>query len=408
MADVQTPPFRVGILAYLAAFSFAIYQLCVQTSYSPLQDEIGGTLALDALQSSVVSATFLFTYAFMQVPAGILLDRVGATRLLPVAAILLGAATVVFSFSGSMATAMAGRGLMGVSAAFAFPAIGLVLRRGIDVRWFPVLMGLADVGIGVGGMIGTAGAGALAAALGWRGAMQVAAAAAIPVAIGAWLCLPRDPFGAAPAGAARPSALGSLAKIVRNRQVRLAAIIYAGGCGTMYGFGTMWNRPIALAWSLDADEARIVDFCFFLGIAIGAPTTGLIEGRLGARRALAAGIALTLAAFLFWVFVPIDLTVWFDAVNVGLIGVGLASTVLAFTVACRSLPKDQAGTAVGVVNFAGVVSGAALQVIPGLVAKALDQPELLELQVSSGVLFALALTAALIATLRLERDALHV
>jgi hypothetical protein len=132
------------------------------------------------------------------------------------------------------------------------------------------------------------------------------------VAIGAWLCLPRDPFGAAPAGAARPSALGSLAKIVRNRQVRLAAIIYAGGCGTMYGFGTMWNRPIALAWSLDADEARIVDFCFFLGIAIGAPMTGLIEGRLGARRALAAGIALTLAAFLFWVFVPIDLTVWFD------------------------------------------------------------------------------------------------
>jgi MFS family permease len=235
MADVQTPPFRVGILAYLAAFSFAIYQLCVQTSYSPLQDEIGGTLALDALQSSVVSATFLFTYAFMQVPAGILLDRVGATRLLPVAAILLGAATVVFSFSGSMATAMAGRGLMGVSAAFAFPAIGLVLRRGIDVRWFPVLMGLADVGIGVGGMIGTAGAGALAAALGWRGAMQVAAAAAIPVAIGAWLCLPRDPFGAAPAGAARPSALGSLGRCGSRRsstRAVAARCMASARCGT--------------------------------------------------------------------------------------------------------------------------------------------------------------------------------
>lgn len=407
MSDVQTPSFRIGILGYLAAFTFAIYQLCVQTSYSPLQDEIAGTLALDPVQSSVVSATFLFSYAFMQIPAGILLDRFGATRLLPVAALLLGAATVAFSLSGGMAAAIAGRGLMGVSAAFAFPAIGMVLRRGIDVRWFPVLMGLADVGIGVGGMIGTAGADALAASLGWRGAMQVAAAAALPVAFGAWLCLPRNPFGAAAPGAARPSPLGSLGSIVRNRQVRLAAIIYAGGCGTMYGFGTMWNRPISLAWSLDPAEARIIDFCFFLGIAVGAPLTGLVEGRLGARRALAAGILLTLAAFLVWVFVPVDLTIWFDAVNVGLIGVGLASTVLAFTVACRSLPKEQAGTAVGVVNFAGVVSGAVLQVLPGLIGKALDQPELLELQISSGVLFALALTVALIATLRLDRDEGH-
>jgi MFS family permease len=95
-----TPPPRIGILAYVAAFSFAIYQLVVQTSYSPLREEIGADLALDAMRTSVVSASFLLIYACMQIPAGMLLDRFGATRLLPVATILLGGATVLFSLSG--------------------------------------------------------------------------------------------------------------------------------------------------------------------------------------------------------------------------------------------------------------------------------------------------------------------
>jgi MFS family permease len=398
------PPFRVGLMAYLAAFAFTIYQLVVQTSYSPLREEIGADLALDTMQSSAISATFLVTYACMQIPAGILLDRFGATRLLPLAAGLLGGATVVFSLSGSVAGAVVGRGLMGIAAAFAFPSIGMVLRRGIDTRWFPVFMGLADIGLGLGGMIGTAGADRLAAAIGWRGAMQAAAAAAIPIAFGAWLCLPRDRFGGGPAGAARAPVLASLRTIVADRQVRLAAVIYAGGCGTLYGFGTMWNRPLSLAWSLSPDEATIVDFAFFLGVAAGAPLTGLAEVWLGARRTLAWGIVLALASFMFWAFVPIDFTVWFDAVNVAIVGAGLASTVLAFTVACRGLPAEHAATAVGVVNFAGVVSGAALQVVPGLVMRLVDHSELFRLQVSSGVIFALSLTVALVASMRLAPD----
>ena len=399
-----TPPPRIGILAYVAAFSFAIYQLVVQTSYSPLREEIGADLALDAMRTSVVSASFLLIYACMQIPAGLLLDRFGATRLLPVATLLLGGATVLFSLSGSMATAIAGRGLMGISAAFAFPAIGLVLRRGVDVRWFPFLMGLADVGIGVGGMIGTLGADRLAAAIGWRGTMQVAAAFALPIAITAAFLLPKAWFGARTAAPAATAGRGSLRQVIASRDVRLAALIYAGGCGTMYGFGTMWNRPIAIAWTLDPQEAAIIDFAFYLGLALGAPFTGIIEGRLGARRTMLWGLGLTLAAFLTWVLVPVWWTIWFDAANVALIGAGLASTVLAFTVACRSLPKELAGTAVGFVNFAGVVTGAALQVVPGLVGEWLAMDPLFELQVGSGTIFTIALTLAIVATMRLPRD----
>jgi sugar phosphate permease len=102
--------------------------------------------------------------------------------------------------------------------------------------------------------------------------------------------------------------------------------------------------------------------------------------------------------------VPVWWTIWFDAANVALIGAGLASTVLAFTVACRSLPKELAGTAVGFVNFAGVVTGAALQVIPGLFGEWMSMDPLFELQLGSGTVFTIALTTAIVATLRLPRD----
>ena len=72
------PSRALAFAAYFAALGFLVYQLTVQTMLVPLSDFVGADLGVSAMEMTVISAAFLATYACMQIPAGVLLDRFGA------------------------------------------------------------------------------------------------------------------------------------------------------------------------------------------------------------------------------------------------------------------------------------------------------------------------------------------
>lgn len=99
-----------------------------------------GVAGPDAVERLGISATELGAfvmvqlglYALMQVPAGLLIDRWGARRVLLVATLVMGSAQILFAVATSYPVALAARALLGVGDAAVF--IG-VLR--IAAMWFP-------------------------------------------------------------------------------------------------------------------------------------------------------------------------------------------------------------------------------------------------------------------------------
>ena len=363
----QTLPARkIGLLAFGVATFLFFYQQTIENSYAPLRAEFAQDLGLSTLQTAFISTSFLIAFAIAQIPSGLLLDRFGPARLLPVVAITTGFAAALHLFA--------------------------------------LFMGAADMVIGLGGVTGIWGANELQAATNWRVALQIAAIVALPTALMLYFYVPQKWFGAganSKSHGRKTSAMDSIKDLLARADVRVACMIYAGACGTMCGFGGMWNMQLAESWEWKEAQAVLIATSFFVGIAIGSPITGWIGGKFGSRVTVLVCMWVTLIGFLFWLLVPSDWPLWFDAMNVGLIGAGLSSMVLAFEIAGRSLPPERVASAIALVNLAGILAGVLLELIPGFISQLMNAPPLREMQLANGV-FAVVLVFTIWVTRKVD------
>ena len=89
MSDEQSQPRWdtktkiVSWAAWAAATFFVLYQLATQNSIGAMKTAMGQDLSMSMMELGIVSATFLFVYAAMQLPAGMMLDRYQPRLLLP-------------------------------------------------------------------------------------------------------------------------------------------------------------------------------------------------------------------------------------------------------------------------------------------------------------------------------------
>ncbi len=112
-----------GLVALLPATATASYLCRVNVS-------VAGALmmkefALDHVQMGRVFSAFLLGYALCQVPAGVLADRLGARRVLGIAALTWVAATAAIALAPAAAALpvlLGARLLLGVGEAPTFPA----------------------------------------------------------------------------------------------------------------------------------------------------------------------------------------------------------------------------------------------------------------------------------------------
>lgn len=407
------PPRGTAVLAFGLMVAFMTVQGSLENAFAPLQSEMAAELRLTDAQSSMVSASYLIAFALFQLPAGMLVDRFGPARLLPWVVLATGASALLMAQGSGMANQMAARAILGLAGACIFPAAAAMARASAPMGAFAFLMGLADFSLGAGGMIGVLAGNAAENAFGWRNALLLGAALALPFALLLRATVGPRWFGAAAAAPAtigtaapRESPFAGIADVLRRRETWLAMLVMCGGMGTFCGFGGMWSMKLAESWSWREPEAAFVSSCFYGGMAIGAPVMGWLGGRHGARRVLVAGMAAALPLFLFWLLVPVAWPLWFDACNVGAIGFAISSVVLAYEVATCALPANRVASAIAVLNLAGVLAGAALEIIPGIVASMVRASPLGTMQAANAV-FALSLAGTLAAAWRLPRGARH-
>jgi MFS family permease len=405
-SDTVFPPRRVGLLAFGAVVLFMIYQVTVENLFAPLQSEMATELDLGNARSAVVSASCLLAFAVVQLPAGLLIDRFGVARLLPVIAALAGLSAFMFARSDGFVTAILARSLLGAAAAFVTPALASVSRGIAPANRFALLMGIGDMAIGIGGVLGVAGGNALENAVGWRNTLLIAAIVAIPIALALFGWVPRRWFSAPPTliGGVHASPLASIKEVISQRTVRIAALVFAVSCGTVCGFGGMWNMKLAEGWAWNEQEATIITASFYVGLALFSPIAGWLGMRFGSRRTLMVSMWAALPLFLFWLLVPGTWPLWIDIINVMALGAALSANVLAFEIATHGLPTNRVGTAIAVVSLGGVFAGVILEIIPGLVAEHVVAAPLSKLQMANAI-FAFSIALAIGATYLLPKRA---
>jgi D-galactonate transporter len=139
-----------------------------RTVLSAAAPRIQSDFHLSAVQMGVVMSAFFWSYALLQLPAGILADRFGQKKVLGLAVLWWSLATAVTGFATGFKSLVALRVMLGIGEAGAYPS-----NAGIASRWFPrneraTVAGIFDSGSKLGGAVALPLIAVMLAAFDWK------------------------------------------------------------------------------------------------------------------------------------------------------------------------------------------------------------------------------------------------
>jgi len=375
-------PIRVTVLAIvvwgLSAF-FYFYENMLQVASSVMVPELMSSFSINAAEVGHLSALYLYGYALMQLPAGLLVDKFGPRRLLTIASLLCAVGAVMFAKADVLLIAQMGRFIMGVGGGFAVVSCLKIATLWMPSRYFALMAGLM-VSFGMlGGVFGQAPLALLISDMGWRQPLEWGGYVGLGLAVLVWFMVHDVPKGHAESEAHNESIgmLKGLYLVAKNPQAWIASLF----AGLMFvptlGFGALWGVPYLVErLSMNSAEAGFVCSMIFIGWVVGGPFFGWLSAVMGRRiRPMVISTIGTLLSVLGILYVPMHSSV---LIGIGffLLGVFSAGFVLAFSVVREISLPILGGTAVGFINVWNTVCGAAAQPLLG---------HLLDMQTSGAV-----------------------
>ncbi|WP_415947448.1 MFS transporter [Streptomyces sp. KLOTTS4A1] len=330
-----------------------------------------GVAGLDAAERFDVGASALSTfsilqllvYAGMQIPVGLLVDRLGTKRVLTMGAVLFTLGQLSFALAPSYGMALAARALLGCGDAMTFIS---VLRLG--TRWFPARRGplvaqLAGL-IGMGGnLVSTLVLSRLLHGIGWTAAFVGSSLAGVVVLALMLLFLKDHPEGHAPEPVkARGFAFvrAQIAEAWREPGTRLGLWVHFTTQFPMMVFTLLWGLPFLVeAQGLTRGAAgELLTLTVLSSMTIGLVYGQIIARSHRARTPIALGtIGLTA---LLW---ALTLGAYGDRAPTWLlvllcIGLGTCgpASMIGFDFARPANPPERQGTASGIVNMGGFMA----------------------------------------------------
>ena len=370
-------------IAWFMAAIFLLYQIAIQTSFGSMQGPIQHDLGLSAADMSAISAVFFITYAGMQVPSGALLDRYGAGWVLPPAILLVGIGGFLLSISDSFFTASMARLLMGAAGAFSFLGVTAVTNRRIAHRQIGLATGLIEIAFSGGAILGSLGVAVLLATFEWRTGLQVVAAASVVIAVLNMLFLGRGGKYAPYNPDDHPSFAKLAREVLLDPKTWKIGLIYGAFTGTMFGMSGFWNTPLQAAFDRTAHEAALLTSAMFIGTIVGAPICGIVADRTQRYLPLIGlGCILLMVTLAPTIYVTWVAPVWLVAGTFFIMGLGIATSLMVFPLACRDMHRAKAGMTCALVNCLGLLAAATFLWVPGLVQAVIPESGISSIQIA--------------------------
>ncbi len=383
----RVPGFRWRIAGLIAVGVLINY--FDRISISVAGPQLERSFHLTPVDLGVLFSAFFWSYALLQIPVGLVLDRFGVTRIGRWSAFLWSAAQALTAFAGGFTGIFLARLLLGIAEAPSFPASSKATGY-----WFPrseraLSTSLYDVGAKFSNVIGVPLVALAVVGLGWRwGFGVVAALSFVYFLVFYWMY--RDPSrhpglsreereylaagGAQPEGQPSETAAGILGYLLASRKV-WGLVIGFGAYGYSFNLFLTWlpdylvrtmHRSIlssagfaAIPWACASvadllvggwlidflvrrgrDETRVRKAVLVIGMCTGVAV-------LGATATARPGIAL----------------VW---ISVALTGLSAAAPV-AWSLPSLIAPKGGVGAVGGLMNFSNNMMGVVAPIVTGFI-----------------------------------------
>ncbi|MDP3558827.1 MAG: MFS transporter [Legionellaceae bacterium] len=359
-----------AVICFIGAL-FYCYEFILRILPGVLQDELMQAFGhISASTFGQISALYYFAYSPMQVPVGLLIDRVGPRRLLTLACLLCAIGSLGFSYLSSMWIAGAGRFLVGLGSSFAFVGVLSLATHWLPRKYFSLVAGLMTT-LGMCGLI-----------YGEVEITRVAEQFGLPVVLNGTvmvgfilsallLIMVRDaPVSdqmESPAVFAWSVFFKQVLKVIVSPKVWLVGLVGACLYTSLSVFGELWGKTyLEQAYHLSDLQAAKCMSAVFLGWAVGAPLLGFLSDHF-ARRIIplmigALGGLISIIAILYYPhWSLLQLFVWLF-----LYGVFTSAEIIVFVMGKEVVDDlNITGTVFAVVNMIVTLGGVIFQPLVG-------------------------------------------
>lgn len=346
---------------------FYLYEMVLRVAPSVMTQELMSSFQMTSTQLGVLISFYYYSYTALQLPCGLILDRLGARRLVTFSSLLCTFGAFLFATTHSIPVAQGARFMIGAGSACAFISCLKLTAGWFTPMQFALVAGLTNMMGGLGGTFAGRPLAMLVNSVGWRPAMVILAVTGVFITVLCW-CFICDPKASKQE---EPSLRKALFKVCESPQIWIASLIGSLMYLPVSAFSELWGIPFLMStYNISNEEASIVTLMIFVGMALGSPGAAYLSNLLKSYRRVMTLSAL-ITSTLFVAMAHAHMWSYMATVFVAfLIGFFLGGQVLCFTCSKNSVPLSMSGTSAAFTNTVVMLSGVIFQPFLGYVVDA--------------------------------------
>lgn len=308
---------------FLASFFYA-YQYILRVLPNIMMPDIMQKYHIDAGVFGQYSGLYYLGYAGMHIPLGLMLDKYGPKKILPVCMILTVIGIIPMLVSDLWIYPILGRFLIGIGSSAAILGVFKVIRMTFSEQRFTRMLGFS-VTIGLlGAIYGGQPINYMLNTLGYESVLKIIAALGLALACVTYWVVP-----AIATTAESTPAWQDIRSVLTNKKVLTICLLAGMMVGPLEGFADVWGKQYLItAYGLSDSLAATIPSLIFLGMCLGSTAMSLLAEKTKAYFEIIIVSALGMGS-IFTILLLGYFSVTYMSVAFGFVGILCAYQILA-------------------------------------------------------------------------------
>ncbi len=357
---------KSGLLVFITLSILYFFSIFHRVGTASIATNLATDFNTDNSVLGLMSGMYFYSYAAAQIPAGIMLDKIGTRKTLLILGLVASCGNLIFSLSPNVTILALGRGLIGFGVGGFYVSALRALAVDFNPKKYATLTGVLTSLGNIGGIVASSPLALLTLVLNWREAFLIIFLLMFIFVIVAWFVIKETKDTVFKS---KRSIREDFGKIFSNTQLLKIVLVPFFVYGCFVSFQGLWAGPFLMnVYGMSKATASLFFMFISIGFVFAFPLAGIISDKIKRKKpVLLAGIILSL---LFWLVMAIFGGALSSSQLLALLiflGFSYGITCIFLTIPATLFPLEISGSAIASLNIFHFIGGGFFQFFMGFI-----------------------------------------